>query len=54
MEGQFQLALLYIQGLGVEENRYEAKMWLRRAADAGHPHAGGLLKDMRREDEDIW
>jgi TPR repeat protein len=39
LDAQFELSLYYSQGLGVAVDVDEAKRWLHRAADAGHPRA---------------
>ena len=38
-EAQFQLAVCYFRGNGVEENIEEHLKWLKRAADQGHQKA---------------
>ncbi len=36
---QYNLAILYMQGHGIEQSRFKAQRWLKKAAKAGHPAA---------------
>ena len=38
-EVQFQLALIYARGLGVDSNPTNARIWFEKAAEANHPRA---------------
>ena len=54
-EDNYDLTDFLVTYYGEDMEPYESDSpgrWIE-AADAGHPHAGGLLKDLRREDEDI-
>ena len=49
-ETQYQLALCYLNGEGVEANSKRAVMWLERAEKSGHTGAIKLLKSMRPQE----
>ncbi len=42
-EAQFQLGLMYLEGLGVTEDVDQALRWISRAAAQGHPQGPGPL-----------
>jgi len=47
-ESQFQLALIYFEGKGVEKNLYEAKVWAEKAVLNGWKSAKPLLERILR------
>lgn len=42
-DAQYDLAVCYINGNGVEEDEYEAARWFRKAANQGHAEAQNML-----------
>jgi TPR repeat protein/formylglycine-generating enzyme required for sulfatase activity len=48
-EAQFQLAILYMQGLSVAADPIQAYQWFRKAADQGHAQAQGQVGYMYSE-----
>jgi uncharacterized protein len=50
--GQARWGLALVEGIGVERNRTEGELWLRRAAIAGDPEAAARIGDLyaRRDD----
>lgn len=49
-KGQYNLGLLELHGLGVDEHREHAKALLEEAEKGGHTEAGVLLRKVRREE----
>lgn len=52
IEAQFNLGVLYKDGVGVPQQHTEAIKWLRKAADQGHEYAGLILSVMAGESSD--
>jgi TPR repeat protein len=50
-EAQFNLGVLYKDGIGVPQNNDDAILWLRRSSDQGHEHAGLILSLLEEEPE---
>lgn len=46
MYGQYNLGLLYLQGLGVTKDSKEAFEWLRKSAEQGNREAQNQLGNM--------
>ena len=46
-EAQYNLAMCYLSGNGVHEDKTEAMMWLNKAAEKGHLQAAGVLIELR-------
>lgn len=48
---QYNLARMYNGGAGVKKDPEEALMWLRRAADNGHPEARSALAKLQQQEK---
>lgn len=48
MEAQYQLAICYQTGGGIEEDQESARIWFTRAAGQGHVEAGFILNTIFR------
>ena len=46
---QYALALLYMEGYGVEKDLDAAELWAQKAADQGHESAAKLVKDLQEK-----
>ncbi|MHB8100074.1 MAG: tetratricopeptide repeat protein, partial [Sulfuricurvum sp.] len=53
-ESQFNLGLLYDQGLGCEANHDEALEWCRKAAYNGHEKAKIIIQGLQEEGKIVW
>ena len=51
-EAQFNLGVMYKNGIGVPQNDIEANNWLRKSAEQGHEHAKLIVDVMDRDSED--
>jgi len=49
MEAQYQLAICYQTGSGIEEDQESARVWFTRAAGQGHAEAGFILNTLFRD-----
>lgn len=45
-DAQYLMGVIYAEGLGVEMNRDEARIWLQKAIDKGHAEAKNFLMNM--------
>jgi TPR repeat protein len=44
LRAQFNLGLCHLYGTGVRKNQRVARLWLRRAASAGHKNAKEIIR----------
>lgn len=51
-EAQFNLGVLFKNGIGVTQNDTEAMRWLRKSAEQGYEHAMLIVEVIDRESED--
>jgi TPR repeat protein len=51
-EAQFNLGVMFKNGIGVPQNDTEAMGWLRKSADQNHEHAKLIVDVIDRESED--
>lgn len=46
VEAQFEIATLYVEGLGIPQNYKQAAFWFSKAADQGHVKSSQILGDL--------
>ena len=51
-EAQFNLGVMYKDGIGVPQNHDDAMLWLRKAAAQEHEHAKLIVDVLERDSED--
>ena len=51
-EAQFNLGVMYKDGIGVPQNNVDAILWLRKSSDQGHEHARLIVDMINRESGD--
>ena len=53
-QGQFNLGLMYDQGLGVEQDHDKALDWCRKAAYNGHEKAKSIIRGLQDEGKIVF
>ena len=50
-EAQFNLGVMYKDGIGVPQNHDDAMNWLSKASEQGHEHAGLILSVLAEQSD---
>ncbi len=48
VDAEYLMGVIYAEGIGVESDRNEARIWLQKAADKGHVEATNFLQEMEK------